>query len=497
MVILSAARQARQNSAYRFARYKRPDRKVGAFVLDSLQTSMRKWIPVFLVFLLALAGIWFWSLGSLPDEPVATARVSEASGSVMLRRGESSSVEVKVGDELLVGDRVLTSADGSAVLDWFGEGESRISTSTEVVIERLGQTENGNLILDLRLEAGRIWSRMQSLLDIDADVVVHTQDVIATVRGTAFDLEKRTNLPTTLWVSDSVVEATGPTVAATIDGLLVVEGSMAKFGGAYRTTSTMPISASGTQSDWFINNGELDRKFNERARQALRASLGLGRSDTPGILRSISDLSQRLRGPAAGARLILRRLAIIRDEAENGAEGKAAEDFARLEREVRQQIDSGKPAAMIALRRALVGSRRLFEDVMPETPAYRYKQALEDIRDRVARSAAERIFLRLLAIADRLDEGSMALENGNMDLAGRMVGIAEQTLANLGRELQQMQATEREAKIVRAKMRALSARAAVLRTRATVAPVVLPMQPTSTNMQIDTKVQILINGKPI
>jgi hypothetical protein len=414
-----------------------------------LQTSMRKWIPVFLVFLLALVGIWFWSLGSLPDEPVATARISEKSGSVMLRRGEASSVEIKIGDELREGDRVLTSADGSAVLDWFGEGESRISTSTEIVVERLGQTENGNLILDVRLEAGRIWSRMQSLLDLDADVVVHTNDVIATVRGTAFDLEKHSNQPTTLWVSDSVVETTGPAVASTSEGLLVVEGSMAKFGGAYRTTSTMPISASGTQSDWFINNRELDRKFNERARQVLRSSLGLGRS-TPGIIRNLSDLSQRLRGPAAGARLILRRLAMIREEAENGAEGKAAEDFARLEREVRQQIESGKPMVMMALRRALVGSRRIFEDVLPETPAYRYKQALEDIRERVARSAAERIFLRLLAIADRLDEGAMALENGNKDLAGRMVGIAEQTLANLGRELQQIKADERETKIVKA-----------------------------------------------
>jgi hypothetical protein len=259
----------------------------------------------------------------------------------------------------------------------------------------------------------------------------------------------------------------------------------------------MPISTSGTESEWFISNRDLDRKFNERARQALRASLGLGQSSTPGIIRSLSDLSQRLRGPAAGTRLILRRLALIRDEAESGAEGKAAEDFARLEREVRQQIDSGKPAAVIALRHALVASRRLFEDVLPETPAYRYKQALEDIRERVARSPAERIFLRLLAIADRLDESAMALENGNMDLAIRMVGIAEQTLANLGRELRQVEAGEREARVVGAKMRALSARAAALRVRATPAPVPLPTQTTSTNMQVDTKVQLFINGKPL
>ncbi|MCE9586539.1 hypothetical protein K8R04_04470 [Candidatus Uhrbacteria bacterium] len=458
---------------------------------------MRKWIPVLVLFVVVLGGIWFWSLGSLPEEDVAVARISEKTGTLHRERGSAALVEINIGDTLAQGDRVSTSDDGTATLDWFGEGESRISTSTEIVIEKLGQTEDGNLLLNVRLEAGRIWSRMQSLLDIDADVVVHTNDVIATVRGTAFDLEKHANEPTTLWVSDSVVEATGSTVASTSEGLLVVEGSMAKFGGAMRTTSTMPISASGTQSEWFVKNRDADKKFNQRVGEKLRVSLGLGKTPAPGLLRGLSEASQRLRGPEAGARLILRRLAMIRNEAENGAEGKAAEDFTSLEREVRKQLDSGKPAALMSLRKALVGSRRLFQDVLPETPAYRYKQALEEIRERAARSAAERIFLQLLAIGDRLEEGFMALENGNMDLAARMSGIVEQSLANLAREMKEMPAGEKGANVVKAKLRALSARAAVLRSRSTVVPVTLPVEPTSTNMMIDTKVQFLINGKPL
>jgi hypothetical protein len=272
---------------------------------------------------------------------------------------------------------------------------------------------------------------------------------------------------------------------------------MAKFGGAYRTTSTMPISASGTASAWFTENSVLDKKFNERVRSAFRASLGLGRLPRPGLLRLLSDASERLRGPSVGARMILRRLAIIRDEAETGAEGRAAEDFTRLERDIRAQLESGKPAVMLALRRALVSSRRLFEDVLPETPAYRYKQALEDLRERVAKNAAERIFLRLLSIGDRLDEGLMALESGDKDLAGRMAGIAEQSLVNLGRELQQLPEGEKGTPVVKAKMRALAARAAALRSRSVETPAVLPIEATSTNMQVDTKVQFLINGKPL
>ncbi len=458
---------------------------------------MRKWIPVVLVFILAFTGIWFWSLGSLPSDDVTIARVSEKTGGMQLVRDNQAPQEIGVDTALLEGDRITTGAEGSAILDWYGAGESRISTSTEIVIEKLGQTEDGNLLLVLRLESGRIWSRVQSLLDLDAQATVQTSDVIATVRGTSFDLEKHVNEPTTLWVSDSVVETSGASVASTGDGLLVLQGSMAKFGGAYRTTSTIPISASGTQTEWFLNNKENDKKFDAKNREKQRSSLGLGRAPASGLLRGLADLSQKLRGPSAGPRLIMRRLALIRDEAETGAEGKAADDFTRLERELRQQIDTAKPAIQASLRKAVRNSRKLFADVNPESPAYRYKQALEEISERFARTDAERIFLRLLAVNDRLDEGFMALENGNSDLAGSMAGIAEQSLTNLAREMKELKDKEGKAVMVRSKMRALSARTALLRARANPPPVVLPELPTSTNMLIETTPQVLINGKPL
>jgi hypothetical protein len=456
---------------------------------------MRKWIPVLIVFILVLGGVWFWSLGSMPEQNESVARLAEKQGSVRIVHADGQAIEAEAGSLLNQGDRVITSANGSAILDWFEQGESRLSTSTEIVIQSLGQTEEGSLLLDLRLESGRIWSRLQSLLDIDGSAAIHTSDVIATVRGTSFDLEKHANQPTTLWVSDSVVEASGPATASTADGLLVVEGSMAKFGGPYRTTSTMPISASGTQSEWFIQNREADRNFDTKARAKIRTVLGVRR--LPGFLRPLADLSERLRGPSIGGRLLLRRLAIIRDEAESGIPGKAAEDFSRLERELGQQLDSGKPTVVASLRRALFAGRKLYEDVMPDAPAYRYKQALEALQEKAAKNVAERIFLRLLSIQNRLDEGTRALEAGNMELGAQMAGIAEQALMNLSRDLQQVQSEQRVAPKLKAKIRGLSARAAALRARTTIQPVVLPEPATSTNMQIETKAQIFINGKPL
>lgn len=481
----------------------KPSPQGGGFCLTfhvtryTIRVSMRKWIPVVIVFLLLLGGIWFWSLGALPDEGIVLARLDRATGDVKVQRsGNAEPVPAKINDEFTQGDMVITGADGEAVVEWFGQGESRLSTSTLIEITALGLDAEDVVRLNLRLEAGRIWTRFQSLLDLESSVSVETSDVVATVRGTSFDLEKHGSGQTTLWVSDSAVETEGPSVAATEDGLLVVEGSMARFGGAYRTTSTVPISASGTQSAWFVENKEADAAFDARSRERLRKVLGLDRPRN-GVIGRLSEWSQSLRGPKAGTRLVLRRLAWIIEEAESGAQGRAAEDFAKLERDVREQIDRSKPQARDALRRALWLSRRLFENVDSKSPAYRYKQALEEWRMRLARNDAERMFVGLLAIADRLHEGRSALERGDRELAVQMVGIAEQSLGNVSREIEELAAAERVTKLVRARLRALRARAAALRAATNPEPISLPTTPSSTNMLIDTKVQLFINGKPL
>ncbi|MCC7522428.1 hypothetical protein IT407_01320 [Candidatus Uhrbacteria bacterium] len=86
---------------------------------------MKKWLPLVIVFLILLGGIWFWSLGALPDENRALATVSEVSGTA----------SVKTGDTVESGTVITTGPDSSVVLSWFGSGETRLGPDSELLIE--------------------------------------------------------------------------------------------------------------------------------------------------------------------------------------------------------------------------------------------------------------------------------------------------------------------------------------------------------------------------
>lgn len=446
---------------------------------------MRKWLPVFVVFMLMVTGIWFWSIGEIPQEKIMLAKIESITGDVTRKpAGSSDPIIGKIGDELSVGDVVETGSNGTAVIQWLDRGESRLSTSTRIQIDGLSQDQNDAIDLRLRLETGRIWMRVQSLLDLESTVSMQTSDVVATVRGTSFDLSKPEGKETTIWVSDSVVEAN---TSSTIDqpGLLIVEGSMAKFSETKNATSTNLISASGKESNWFLENKKADTAFDEKQRQNMRRFFGLEKQKK-GPLGWLVDASQGMRGPEAKSRMLLRRVANIIELATSGAEGKAAEDFSKLERYVKTQIDSGNQDMKIAAHRALLKSRQLFEDILPNSPAYRYKQALEEWRIRLARNEVQQIAARMLAINDRIEEGRMALEMRQNDLAIQLADIANQSLENISRELQDMTLPERASKIANARLKALQARASALASdaKAIIGPT-LPNIPTSTTMQLD------------
>ncbi|MCC7522429.1 hypothetical protein IT407_01325 [Candidatus Uhrbacteria bacterium] len=318
------------------------------------------------------------------------------------------------------------------------------------------------MVIKLKLETGRVWSRILRLLDVEGDMTIETNDVVATVRGTAFDLEVAQGQPTTLWVSDSVVQASAKRAAG--NPLFVAEGSMAKFTSGKRATSTEPITASGKASDWFKNNQERDEKFIEQARRQLREKIGLDRVPSTGWLRDAIRASERLRAP--NARYLVRRIAQIRRVIEEGKSGLAFQEFSRLETEWRSRMSDGAdPSELRVARQALIASERLYEDVAPDHPAYRIKQSLEDWRVTIAVGPAEKLFARLLAIDARLDEARYFLMKGNAPSSIISVELADKALENINREYQQSlkELDAARAEKLKFKLDALAARSKALR----------------------------------
>ncbi|MEI7512017.1 MAG: FecR domain-containing protein [Candidatus Uhrbacteria bacterium] len=435
---------------------------------------MRRWLPVFVIFLLALAGVWFWSLGSLPEEVSGKIVLTEAEGQVSIKGPDASDyVLVKQGVEIAEGSSIRTGSDAAATVSWFGDAESRIGSDSEIKLISASTDEEQGTALRIRLEAGRMWSRVMRVLDLGADVTVETNDVVATVRGTSFDMEKKMAQPTKIWVADSVVEASGASVAAKKDGFFVAEGNMASFGGSGQTTAVQPLTDSDKDSEWFKTNHQADAVFRTNKLKRITESLAVDHVPLTGLLHDITEASETVRERFVDApkrqrfatRILLRRLAVVRRTIEEGKSGLGFQEFSRLDGQFKARIAAG-PEAVKTIRPAVLMAQVLYFDVRPSDPAYRVKQQLESWLPLVARTPADALSARLLSIDARLDEAVAEVDASSFDQAGQMIILARQGLTNSDREIREAKGADANALgRLRRMWKALSVRADVLDAR--------------------------------
>ncbi len=110
--------------------------------------------------------------------------VGEAS---LYRRGRDRPDDLAIGDDLEVGDRVVT-RERSAASFLFADGSYLlVGPGSEVVFDALS-TYQGQGMLDtrIRLQRGRVENRVKPLSDPDARFEIHTPAAVTVVRGTEF-----------------------------------------------------------------------------------------------------------------------------------------------------------------------------------------------------------------------------------------------------------------------------------------------------------------------
>lgn len=406
---------------------------------------MKKWLPVFIIFLLTLGGIWFWSLGALPQLTEERVTLTSSSGDVTVKHPDKESF-ADAEDNLVLenGSIIKTGSQSKATIDFYGKAEVSLDEHTELVIQESAlKEETGSPLVSLRLEAGRIWSRVISILDLEGEFKAETSDVVATVRGTSFDLAIE-NDRTTLWVADSVVETNGATAA------FVPEGQMLRFTNGRRDGDMMPISEEAKSLNWFTENRERDAHFHEAARGRLLRRAGGRQLPAPGIFRDIVRGSEAMRTSfsegeqrqALVSRYLLRRFAFIRQLVADGEYGSAQREFTRAKHDMNQLRDQSELERR-AVRKALHDAVILFHDIDPKSEAYSLKQQLEELLIIAAPDASQAMMLRLMSVQSRMDEAGRAFRTNQYDSAGKILELAKQSHANVAREMQHMEGEER------------------------------------------------------
>ncbi len=442
---------------------------------------MRKWaIAIAVLAALGIFAWWFWSLGSVPSPQQATITLEVTADPVSIKRfGASEWTAVNGNAQISQGDAVKTGAGGAATVIFAGRAESRLASNSELTLDQTTVDPNAPFSTLLHLTVGRVWSRVLRLLDLDESFAVRTDAVVATVRGTSFDLQTAPT-GTTLWVSDSAVEVAGDgqrDVSKPMQTPLVLnEGYSANFDPQGSVVHTQQITDAAKQSAWFRGNTANDQAFDQKAAADLQNRLNALGGTRPGSLADgFSQASERLHLLLAGAdasklygTYAERRMAVIMQMVASGSSGQAFQALSSLEEEMNGRITRTDGAAYRqSIRMAIGDVLFLLKDVEPSSPLYRMKQRLEDDEISMASGAVETAYAHLLGIEARLEEASVMIGTGSVDDAGSALDAAQQGLMNVERDIDQLpdSAPVDRVRALRSKLDVLKAREATLRIR--------------------------------
>jgi hypothetical protein len=233
-----------------------------------------KWLRYGAFALIALVvlvgfGMWFWSLGAVAGETASVIQLVVKKAPVEARASSAAAwTSVDHSIELVPGAQVRTGTGAEAEILWGDRGVTRLDTNTQVTVEAMpaDATQATGVDIKLRLEAGRIWSRMMKLLDIQSSFDVETRDVVATVRGTAFGVAV-TARATEAAVTRSVVDLHSKD---NLRSTLLREGEWGSFDGKGSPTMVRPLMETDA---WALTNDELDQAFEQELLAEQRARM--------------------------------------------------------------------------------------------------------------------------------------------------------------------------------------------------------------------------------
>jgi hypothetical protein len=417
------------------------------------------------------------------------------------------------------------------MIQFYEQGESRMSGSTEITISQsvIDENDPSKVAVRLKLDVGRVWSRVLKLFDLDSSYKVETASVVATVRGTSFDVQKTEDGLTEIWVAESSVTLEGAGEEGEGSGGsfdLVTTTSRSEtdydqFGReqSFKETSALPegqsivldtlgrvmalkeIDDTTRQRPWFRDNQRADTDFASQIRDTRKAKLKkLGGARPDSFFAGLYRMSERMHLAAVreedrdrrASRYFARRLALIIELVENGKAGLAAQELARLENYIKEEL--GGPEGeheRKRLRRALHDVFILVEDADPDSPLFQFKQRMEDLALALSGEARlEIIYVRLLSLDARLDEAAELIRNGRQEQARMALNAVRNGAENIGRDIQPLlnEFNKAETRSLTLKLSAIRAREGALR-RTLEVPVVTdlpaatstePVAPTST-----------------
>ncbi len=364
----------------------------------------------FVVLLVVVFFGWFWSLGSVHAGPPPIIQLEVVKPSVEWRRAtEETWVTLTDPATILPGDRVRTGAEGEARIVWGDRGYTRIDPSSEIVIEDTpldGELTPGASI-GVRVESGRVWSRMLKLLDLDSSMEIKTSDVVATVRGTTFGIIKGAD--SEIAVAESVVEV------ASADGstsTMVRDNQWGRFGNGAVMREMRDLRADDL---WAQGNMRKDKEDDVKVFGAMREYMMERSKEMANAPRFLVDASERLHMRVSSVAEKPKMAAVYAERRLAGAMMEGREQDWKTFADYAKQAGPAKGALLGRVHRAVALQARQ-EGI---TKLSRERGMRRELADP---SEANRSYLDALGIDERIDDAILREQDRSLD---RLASIRE------------------------------------------------------------------------
>lgn len=428
----------------------------------SLIEMKKSWLFFIVLILTCVSGsIWFWRLGNIS--------MSDGEG-VFVQRIDQQKKAIKEGDT------IQTEAE-SVTISFYGLAETRLAPHSRIKFETISRstTFGSGIHVDLHLQQGRAWSRVQKLFDSDAAFRVRTDSMTVHVRGTSFDIQTFAT-GSSVVVLQSSVEMQSMQVQPTI----LSEGSIRVVDSNGAVLSTSVVNDALYQSEWFKENIHQDQRFDgEKHRRVVRLIDSLGYRSLEGIAASAASLSESVHmlftSHAHASRLyalyVLRRIAMMNMLACNGKVGLADEAWNAMVRDISAMAQTQDDQYISALHQGMQEGMLLFENTLPGASNYPLKL---DVENKYIELHTRNVFIyqyaRLMGISTRLDEVEQLIAKSSYLDVRSGLDAARDGIVNVENELE-----KKDASISQEQMRLLRSTLTIVKIRENVLRIQLNM----------------------
>jgi|GEM_PF-1142128 len=397
---------------------------------------LKKMVSAAMVLVLAFGMLSFLSVETYVVHAGVLTAIDSLQGDVSIQRNESF-IPASAGMVLMENDKVVTGKDGAAVIRYFDNSVSRMSSNTELKINKLVNTDDRalNTYVEVDLLAGKIWSRVLNLVESDSTFVVKANNVSTEAKKAAFNVEVDNGKVEVGVFNHAVsINAAGKTEQVLSGEKLVVDKNVPTIGVAEKD--------SGWVKENLKNDHEYLTQVEQRLIDAKRKAVGLDltadvsynnslKEDTL-LFLTFDDVKKKEFDLDLAERSFVAAQVKLNDpniSAPDKADAEAAlqkfgdklKDFYKMVGEIdHTDKEYAKELRDYADAKVLLQKKGL-NMALPDSPNYMAKNILDDAQLVGTDNEIDKLKLRMDQAADKLATAEDAKDSGKTELASKAV----------------------------------------------------------------------------